>query len=371
MSSRVNGRALTTFEPKPVDVAKIERELAQLWKEGGKDGTLTRACMSNLIIFCAGEEDAAEVAEEAATIIQHHPSRVLLLVEDAESEQERVQAYVSAQCYLAGAGRQICSEHVRLMASKGATRALPSLARSLVLGDLPTSLWWMPREGPPLGGALFHDLAEVTDHVIYDSLGWRRPLESTVATAAWAGQEGTRLALSDLAWRRLKPWRRLISQTLDPAVTGGALEGMREITVEHGPHGLLQAWLLIGWLACHLGWQLATGKVAPGVEIAWGFRSPVGAVQATVRRLDAGSPKIQRVSIRWQSADRKEDVGFSDMGGGRLGVVARSFAGPRVMVAPEPARALLVARELPDLANDTVFRASLGFSRAMAESLLS
>ena len=43
---------------------------------------------------------------------------------------------------------------------------------------------------------------------------------------------------SDLNWRRLKSWRRLLSQALDPAVRPRArLRRSSEVVIEHGPRG--------------------------------------------------------------------------------------------------------------------------------------
>ena len=40
---------------------------------------------------------------------------------------------------------------------------------------------------------------------------------------------------SDLNWRRLKYWRRLLLQALEPASAPGAAETVSEVLVEHGP----------------------------------------------------------------------------------------------------------------------------------------
>src|SRR5262249_37723595 len=74
---------------------------------------------------------------------------------------------------------------------------------------------------------------------------------------------------SDLNWRRLKFWRRLTAQALDPMTAPGALDSISDIQVEHGPHAVVQAWLLVGWMASRLGWRVQTGRVDPGAELVW------------------------------------------------------------------------------------------------------
>ena len=372
MSPKVPQEQLTSFAPKPVDIPAIERELAELWQQGAEAGeTVTRACMSNLIIFCANGDQAAPIPDEVATIIRHHPSRILLLVGDGGKQEPGLEAHVSAHCYLASGGRQVCSEHVTISASGGAARRLPSCARALLIGDLPTALWWVPAQGPSPAGELFGELAAMADHVIYDSIGWPDPARSVVATANWAASEKTRQVISDLAWRRLKPWQRLISQVLDPDVLPGALKNISEVTIEHGPHALPQSWLLIGWMACRLGWRTALGKVAPGVEVRWEFESEQGPLGVTVRRLAGGDATVHSVVIRWKEDQGSREATFHMSGRGRLAVRSSGSSAPeRGIAVPAQSRAALVAGQLPDLVRDLLFLDTLQVSRTMAEALL-
>lgn len=359
---------------RPVDVGAIERELTQLWGQSGPevvdDDPVTRACMSNLVIYCSDEETAERVPSEIGAIVQRHPSRVLLLVGHGMSAGSELEAYVSAVCYAASQGRQVCSEHVTLSAPSGGAARLPSVARPLLIGDLPTALWWASIEPPPSAGDFFEELASMSDHVIYDSEGWLDPVRSVVAVADWVTRADPDVIVSDLAWRRLKPWRRVIGQTLDPSLEPGALDGLREVVIEHGPHALPKAWLLIGWLACRLGWRASGGKVAPGVEVTWGFRSATGPVQVTVRRHADGPAVLRRVELGWQGASgrgralfRTEEDRISVERPGR-------DAGPRTLARGETPRWTLVARQLPKLFRDPLFRETLEVSRTMAEALL-
>ncbi|MBL8795715.1 MAG: glucose-6-phosphate dehydrogenase assembly protein OpcA, partial [Planctomycetia bacterium] len=242
--------------PHPVDVAAIERELVELWRDPDRDPTtqqsITRACMSNLLIYAPTVEAAQDIPDEIGIIVRHHPARVLLLVGESNTGGAAVQANVSAYCSLLGGDRQVCSEYITITAAGHATERLPSVARSLLIGDLPTSLWWAVPQPPPQGGALFQELARMSGQIIYESQGWLDPVRGVIAAADWAASEETSQVLADLEWRRLKTWRRLISQTLDPTVLPGALESITEVRFEHGPHALAKTWMLVGWLACKL-----------------------------------------------------------------------------------------------------------------------
>jgi glucose-6-phosphate dehydrogenase assembly protein OpcA len=352
---------------KPVDVAGIEQALAELWQyDAGEDRPVTRAVMSNLVIFAASAEQATRIPDEIARIVQSHPARVLLLRSDPHQPDRAVEAHVSALCQLAGDGRQICSEYIVVEATDQALHRLPYTVRSLLLGDLPTSLWWATRQAPPLAGELFADLAGMSNQVIYESLAWSDPVEGLVVTADWALAGPPDLAVADLEWRRLKHWRRLMSQNLDPAVTPGALDQITEVRVQHGPHALPKAWLLIGWLASRLGWHPKSARVQPGHDITWSFQAgrPIQAV--ALRQAKAEPYKVHEVMISWPGGS----LTFSRLGPGMLTVIAdRSDAKARVLVVPSQSRALLVAKQLPKLGRDPIFLEALTVARGMAAAL--
>src|SRR5262249_6195857 len=192
---------------KPVDVAAIERELAKLWNpvpgEVAGEESVTRACMSNLLIFCSAHDQVPVLSQEVGEIVLEHPSRVVLLVADATQKTASIEAFVSAQCHMIGGGKQVCSEYVTVSTGGGGAARLPSVARPLLIGDLPTALGWAPNQAPPLQGELFSELSGMADQVLYDSIGWPEPVRAVVATADWAVSDAHRL-VADLSWRRLK-----------------------------------------------------------------------------------------------------------------------------------------------------------------------
>lgn len=354
-----------------VDLESIERELATLW-DAGEGQPITRACISNLLVYCASQAEAERIPEEIATIVERYPSRVLLLVGEAGASGRPVETFVSAVCHLADAGRKVCSEHVTVSADRKALNRLPSIARSLLIGDLPTALWWAATEPGPLAGDLFFELAAMAhDQIVYDSRGWPDPVRGVLAVADWAEQDQTaRKKISDLAWRVLKPWRRLIGQSLDPELAPGALENLREITIEHGPHALPQAWLLIGWLAIKLGWKPAAGKVEPGREVDWGFESGSGPVTVRVRRLSEGDPEVRTLRAAWRADGSDHSVLFTVGAPGLLEARREDSSDPpRVISTPSHRRADLVAAQLPKRHRDATLHETIRISRTMAEAL--
>ncbi len=368
------GEAVPRIAPRPVDVAAIERELAGLWREtsSASEGgpAILRACMSNLVVFCADPEEARSAEPEIAAVVERHPSRVMLLVAQGTPRDDALDASVSAMCHLTGPGRAVCSEHVMVSAGRRALAALPSAVRGLLIGDLPTSLWWATREPPPAGGPLFGELAGLADQVIYDSAEWKDPAAGVVETARWV-EESARAAVSDLAWRRLKPWRRALGQALDPERLPGALAALEELDLAHGPHGLPEAWLLVGWLAGRLGWRPRRARVSPGSEIVWGFDGPAGPIRVTLRRLAEGPPALRGLELRWRGGGGPRRARLEARAADRISVSFGEAAAPELVLPVPPApRAELLVRQLPKLGRDRSFRDALALARRLAEALL-
>jgi glucose-6-phosphate dehydrogenase assembly protein OpcA len=361
-----------SIEPRAVDVAAIERGLAQLWTaaQEGTDSALTQACMSNLIIWCSAPQ-AMTIATEVASIVERHPARVLLLVPNASDLTTDIEAYVSAQCHLSGGGRQVCSEYVTVSAQSAAVRRLPSVARPLLIGDLPTTLWWAANQAPPRSGSVFEEFAAMSNQVIYDSREWVNPAAGLAVAAEWIGkQHPAGVALSDLAWRRLDPWRRALSETLDPARLPGALTALGDVEVTHGPHGLSQTLLLLAWLAGSLGWQAGPPTVTPGIAITWELRAPSGPARITLRRASAGEPDVQCVRASWSAAGRARSVTVARTAPERLTITIEGGPpSPSVQPAPQPTLATLLVEQLPDLHGDPLFENALALSGVLAQSI--
>src|SRR5262245_33356390 len=233
MANTLNSTTCDYPAPQPVDLAAIEEELARFWHdpEAPETGSpVTRACMANLVIFCRNPDEERELLQELPSIVASHPSRVLLLVADVYRQSEELEAFVCAHRRLTEEGHQIYSEHVTVRAGSASIGRLPSIVRSLLLGDLATTLWWATPEAPPLHGTLFDELTALADQVIYDSVAWTDPLHQLIVMADWIGR-GHAKSIADLAWQRPRLWHRLLAQSLDPKYAPETLEGMTEIHI--------------------------------------------------------------------------------------------------------------------------------------------
>jgi glucose-6-phosphate dehydrogenase assembly protein OpcA len=361
-----------------VPLGEVERELGRQMKALQGPGThpLHRARMSNLVVFCTSLEQAIVLNEQIPAIATVHPSRTLLLVGEPGPPERDVSARITVRPLGAGAHRYSCWEQVTLHASGTAVDRLPFAVRALLIGDLPVNLWWLAPTPPPLAGALLYELSEYAQQIMYDSIGWPDPVRGVAVTAAWLEQVerpgGRWRVASDLNWRRLKYWRRLLAQSLDPASAPGSAESATEVLLEHGPHAMVQAWELAGWLIRQLGWRVERGRAQqPGVEVAWRCRGPAGETRAHIRRLDQGPSEIHRVRIACQLDGKPGALNLAVEDGQRLSVSLEGAEGaPRTMALPPHTAAELIGRQLSDRERDPAFRESMAAAQVMAQSLL-
>jgi glucose-6-phosphate dehydrogenase assembly protein OpcA len=359
----------------PVPLHDVERELSRQLKalRDDKKEVVQLVRMSNLVIYCNTADVARRVAAQVPDVVAVHPARVLLLVGDNGTFDTQIQAAVRVEVHKLGEHQQACSEQVLLSAPAGLTDRLPFAVRSLSIGDLPTNLWWASPQPPPLAGNLLYDLAEHAQQIMYDSLGWPDPARGVAATATWlesverfTDANRWRVA-SDLNWRRLKYWRRLVTQALEPV----DVATITEVAVGHGPHAVVQAWELLSWLAARVGWRVQAGKVQQGVEMAWHFQAPQGDVRFRIRRLDQGPPEIKGMRIRCSLDGKPVTLDLVSESTGKLVIRLEGVAAePRTILLPELSPAEVIGKQLSDRERDPVFRESMELAQVMAKSLL-
>jgi glucose-6-phosphate dehydrogenase assembly protein OpcA len=366
-------------QPVTVPLRDVEHELSRQLKglHDHDETPVQRVRMSNLVIFCNRREVVDEVAKQLPAIAAVHPARVLLLIGEEGTDAADITAAVQVQSQMVGR-LQVCSEQVTLHAAGAAVHRLPFAVRALLVGDLPTNLWWSSNQPPPLAGPFLYELAEQAQQIIYDSIGWPDPPRGVAATGSWLeqierrnGHDCSWRVASDLNWRRLKYWRRVCAQALEPASAPGAAESITELLIEHGPHAVIQAWELTSWLAQRLEWQVQGGKVQSGQELGWKFRAPPGDVRVRIRRLDSGAPAIRRARFACKLDGKPGALNLVAEDGQRLAIVPEGVeAEPRTIAIPPQSAAELVGRQLSDRAPDPVFRQSMAVAEVLAQSLL-
>lgn len=368
--------ATSVAESVRVPLSDVEHEISRQMKAGQApgDSPVLRARMSNLVIFCNRTDQAEAVAAQVPDVVAVHPARVLLVVGEPGADRE-VTANVLVRAQRTGSMQQSCSEQVTLHAAGPHVDRLPFAVRALLIGDLPTNLWWAANVPPPLAGALLYELGEYAQQIMYDSLGWLEPAKGVAATAGWLEQiergGGRWRVASDLNWRRLKDWRKVLSQALDPASAPGAAGSISEMLVEHGPHAVIQAWELVSWLAQRLGWHVLTGRVQPGKEIAWRCHADNGDLRIRIRRLEDGPPEVRRVRLACKLENKPAALDMTVETPQRMAITPEGIdAAPRTITVPPRTPAEIIGRQLSDRAPDPVFRESMAVAQVLARSVL-
>jgi glucose-6-phosphate dehydrogenase assembly protein OpcA len=135
-------------------------------------------------------------------------------------------------------------------------RHLPHLARivdPLVVTDLLTVVWSPHGHRDAVDSLAFagHGSRPVAQTVLVDSaneLTAREALERVCVLAE-------RVAVVDLAWLRVTPWRERLAAHFDPPDRRPELRTLSKISVRYGPDSLISGLLLVGWLCDRLGWR--------------------------------------------------------------------------------------------------------------------
>lgn len=378
--------ATAATAPVRVELKSIEPELDRQLKaaQGPGDAPVVRARMSNLIVHTDCVADCDFASSIVPELVALHPARVILLLVDPAARGDSLDASVMTRVADVTKGLRAFSELITLRAGPAAQGRLPFAVRRLLLGDLPTNLWWASHQPPAMGGSLLYQLADGANQFIYDSYSWPEPARGVAATGSWLARfdrpaaSGSYRVAHDLTWRRLRIWRRLIAEALDPATSPGALESISEIHFDHGPHSVTYAWSLASWIVLRLGWRVRDVRITPGTEITWTLESPQGLRTMRVRRIGDGDRGIHWVRIACSINGQQGALNLAPVDARRLKIEPEGFsAAPnapaptaRTISVPPMSQAELVARQLSDRESDPIFRASMDVAQDLALRVL-
>jgi glucose-6-phosphate dehydrogenase assembly protein OpcA len=267
MQIQTNENPIPVSPTKGIDVGKIEKELASMWKpastgEGvNAESGVTRACALNLVVYATAADDRAKIDEMLDVVNEQHPGRTLVLMADREAQAPALEAYVSTRCRrLGGSGRQVCGEQVTIEVAGSAVETVASAIAPLLVPDVPVFLWW--KDIPHYGDTLFSRLTAMADRVVIDSSCFDRPHEDLLHLAEVIKAHPQFMSASDLNWGRLTSWRTLVASFWDVPDYRPFLDRIDRVRVEYDPPDVApgevapKALLAVGWLASRLGWKL-------------------------------------------------------------------------------------------------------------------
>ncbi|MDF2754215.1 MAG: Glucose-6-P dehydrogenase subunit-like protein [Gaiellaceae bacterium] len=186
-------------------IAEIEHAFVDLrYRHADDDEPDLRTSVLTHLAWVPGEWQKA-ATETLAGMGERHPSRTLLLFPQPD-EGDGLAARVLLECHeLAGLERHLCSEVVELRLRGARADAPASIAAPLLLPDLPVFLRWRGR--PEFGSPVFGQLVDMVDRLVVDSAEW----PDVPSAYAELTEQFDRVAVSDIAWRRTLPWRRVLA----------------------------------------------------------------------------------------------------------------------------------------------------------------
>jgi len=239
--------------PRQVETAAIESELEKLWismpRTGGAAASANmtmRAVVANLVAVGSSERETGAALEVIGNVIGRNPCRVILVTSEPDLDPPELSAEVAVICQESETcQRCVCCDQIRLTGRGIMADNLPSLAATLLAPDLPVVVWW-PK--PPFDRQDFLLFAKQAERMVVDSAGYTaddlRALANFVERLRQMG-----VAVSDLNWGRLTPYRQLFAQFFDAAECRDNLAAIGEVRVEGHAS---TARLLAGWLKAQM-----------------------------------------------------------------------------------------------------------------------
>ena len=267
--------------PRQVEPAAIESELEKLWiampRTGGTAASASmtmRAVTANLVAVGSSDRETSAAMEVIGNVIGRNPCRVVLVTSEPDIDPPALSAEVAIICQESETcQRCVCCDQIRLAARGIMADNLPSLAAALLAPDLPVIVWW-PQ--PPFDRKDFLLFAKQAERLIVDSAGYTdNDLRALAGFVEQLRQMG--VAVSDLNWGRLTPYRQLFAQFFDSVECRDRLAAIGEVRVEgHASTGRL----LAGWLKAQMdksGHSLPRERIhlIPADPAGFSFRSLV------------------------------------------------------------------------------------------------
>src|SRR5436305_10848657 len=128
---------------RPVDVAQIEKSLADLWRnEQDGENAITRAALWNVVAHTSSSEHHAQASQVLGRASAAVPQRSIVINADAAAPPQ-ISSWISANCHLVGGGKQMCSEEIAIVAGGDRIHRVPPLVNALLLPDMPVAVWWI------------------------------------------------------------------------------------------------------------------------------------------------------------------------------------------------------------------------------------
>ena len=287
-----------TWSGQALDVAHIEAELAKLrymavGEPTSGEGFALRTSLLNIVTYAEREEGGLLASRVIEDLASHYPSRALVMIANANTQESRIEAQLAAHCHISRAEEQsVCCEEVTLRVQGPAAAHLHSVVVPLLVPDLPVYTWWT--EEIPDDFHLIRELMQTSDRLIVDMDKMRDELTSMLVLSHLAELE-PHCTIGDLNWDRLDMWRDLLEQQRNITEMRHHLASVESVEIRYA--GTLdankpgRAILFLAWLARRLGWD--AGSVSSEGPKRFTLRAAEGAtVSAYVHSVDLSTVEV-------------------------------------------------------------------------------
>jgi glucose-6-phosphate dehydrogenase assembly protein OpcA len=233
-----------TWSEQDTTPSRIEEALRNLLVEGySEDRAYVPARVLNLVVV-VDRQFRGEIVNRLERLGRYHPSRTILI--SVEPRRTTLDGMAQVSTEIADGGLAVAVEHVEIEVGSRHLRSLDAIVDPLLVTDLTTVLW------APHGHEEAVDaMRRLIQVVLLDSaqqLHAREAVERAVDLARDA-------YVVDLAWLRSTPWRERIAASFDPPVWRPSLREISSVRVRAREDSVVAGLLLLGWLACRLGWD--------------------------------------------------------------------------------------------------------------------
>jgi len=276
----------TTLEAVMAHLHELHRELTH-HDANEQEHPHPRNCVLNLVVAVDEQHRATACDKLVAGLAASHPLRAILIHLHGGKGQGTLDAAITSEAHQLVSGFPVQREQVLLHVRGEAAHHLSSLVEPLLVGDIPTYLWWSGRHR--LDEAIVQDAMGFSDALVVDSARFDRPVDALLQLAALVADPKGSIGVADFRWSRMRPVRDAVSQFFGPAERRGLLDGLEELTVVAtgtGPDDRGAAALLAGWMAAAMDWR---------------FEAPVTS-GADATEADAGTAAGHRVRVTLRSA---------------------------------------------------------------------
>ena len=291
------------------DVESIERALAGMWQEttARSDGeeAILRARAANFIVFLADSSLLDETQRTVTKLAASHPCRALVLLGERDAKDKDIEVSVSTSCPEKNGSESsvLCCEQITLIASGEFVSELPSAAIPLLIPDLTTFLWW--RDEVRVDDEVFEKLLTAADRLIIDSAEFHDPYDDFVelAKVRWS-DSFNEVAISDMNWERLTPWRTALANFYDIPTYRDELDQIDRLRIDYVASGRYDALpsqvvMTVGWLASRLKWKFKSAASGPKTSETFQFGKDDWTIQLELNGFPSdgsgGSPDVSAI----------------------------------------------------------------------------